>query len=115
MLEKIIEELAELIEYKRRYESAQKDKQTMSDMLYDYMLKEYEATPYEERCKKFHDYSCKHCKNQDYCLMLFKNEYPEDILMPVKSDRAWIPPRKGCTDKYKSEVYKNWLESEVEE
>ena len=96
MLEKIIEELTELIEYKRRYESAQKDKQTMSDMLYDYMLKEYEATPYEERCKKFHDYSCKHCKNQDYCLMLFKNEYPEDIRMPVKSDRAWIPPRKGC-------------------
>ena len=96
MLEKIIEDLTELIEYKRRYESAQKDKQTMSDMLYDYMLKEYEATPYEERCKKFHDYSCKHCKNQDYCLMLFKNEYPEDILIPVKSDRAWIPPRKGC-------------------
>jgi hypothetical protein len=96
MLEKIIEELTELIAYKRRYESAQKDKQTMSDMLYDYMLKEYEATPYEERCKKFHDYSCIHCKNQDYCLMLLKNEYPEDILMPVKSDSAWIPPRKGC-------------------
>ena len=96
MLEKIIEELTELIAYKRRYECAQKDKQKMSDILYDYMLKEYEITPYEERCKKFHNDSCKHCRYEDCCLISFKNEYPDDILMPVKSDRAWIPPRKGC-------------------
>lgn len=96
MLEKLIEELSELSEYKRRYESAQKDKQTMSDLLYDYMLKEYEATPYKERCKKFSEQSCKHCRNEDYCLMYFNNEFPKDILMPIKSDKAWIPATKSC-------------------
>lgn len=96
MLEKLIEELAELSEYKRRYESAQKDKQTMSDMLYEYMLKEYEATPYKERCKKFYENSCRHCRKEEYCLMSFKNEFPQDILVPIKSDKAWIPKRKTC-------------------
>ena len=96
MLEKIIEELSELVEYKRRYESAQKDKQTMSDMLYDYMLKEYEETPYEERCKMFFKHMCKGCRNQDYCLMYFNNELPKDILMPIKSNKAWVPSTKSC-------------------
>ena len=53
MLEEFIEDMNELINYKKKYESAMNDKQTMSDELYKLMTKEYENTSYEDRCKQY--------------------------------------------------------------
>lgn len=96
MIKELIVELQELQEYKRRYESAKEDKQEMSDLLYEYMMKEYEATPYKERCNKHIKEICNDCWGRDDCQ--FKHILPEDIGMPIKSDRAWIPATKICGD-----------------
>lgn len=42
MVEELIKELNELQEYKKKYECVQKEKQKMSDLLYEYMMREYE-------------------------------------------------------------------------
>ena len=48
MVEELIKQLQELQEYKYKYECALKDKQTMSELLYDYMMQEYEVTSKEK-------------------------------------------------------------------
>lgn len=73
-----------------------KDKQTMSDLLYEYRLKEYESKTYEERCKDHLDCTCSACRYRDGCEL--KNNFPEDIRKPVPSDKAWIPGYKTCDD-----------------
>lgn len=92
MLEQLIKELEELKEYKKEYEYAIKDKQTMSEMLYEYMMKEYENTTYEERVCKFRQDTCEHCRFGDGCNL----ELPDDIMKPIPSDKAWIPAKKTC-------------------
>ena len=94
MITELIKELNELEEYKHEYEYAQKDKQTMSDLLYDYMIKEYEATSYGERCDKYIKNICKDCIGRDGCQL--QHTLPEDIGIPIKSDKAWIPATKSC-------------------
>lgn len=93
MIEELIKELSELQEYKKKYKSAQKDKQNMSDLLFEYMMKEYENTSYEDRCTQQIDRQCSACRSNDYCSM---NGFPEDIGIPIKSDKAWIPSVKSC-------------------
>ena len=48
MIEQLIKDLEEILQYKDKYEHAMKDKQTMSNLLYEYMMKEYENTTKEE-------------------------------------------------------------------
>lgn len=91
MLDEFIEEIEKLKSYKTKYEYAMAERQRMSDLLYDYMLKEYEATPYEERCKQYIDGWC------GCCLHDCKNpNLPDNILMPIPNDNAWIPVKKTC-------------------
>lgn len=98
MVEKLMKELIELQNYKKKYEYAQKDKQTMSDKLYEYMMREYENTSYEDRCKEHIEKTCSSCRYRFYDCNL-QNSFPEDIWKPVESDKAWIPDRKSC-DKF---------------
>lgn len=95
MIEELIKELTELQSYKQKYEYAQKDKQTMSDKLYEYMMKEYENTSYEDRCKEHIEKTCSACRYRFYDCNL-QNKFPVDIWKPVESDKAWIPDRKSC-------------------
>ena len=95
MLDELLKEIEVLRSYKNLYECALSDKQTMSDMLYEYMTKEYENTLYEDRCKSYIENNCSCCRHRLYGCD-YQNNLPEDILQPVPSDRAWIPPRKNC-------------------
>lgn len=92
MVEELIKELNELQEYKYKYECAQKDKQTMSDELYEYMKREYENMGREERIISHHAEFCNCCRYESYCTI----SLPEDIWEPVPSNKAWIPARKVC-------------------
>ena len=58
MLEQLLEEINELKKYKERYELAERDKERMSEMLYDYMMKEYESMTKEERIEKYKKECC---------------------------------------------------------
>lgn len=95
MIEELIKELIELQSYKQKYEYAQKDKQTMSDKLYEYMMKEYENTSYEDRCKEHIEKTCSSCRHRFYDCDL-QNNFPKDIWKSVESNKAWIPGRKSC-------------------
>ena len=81
MLEQLIKELEELKEYKKQYEYAIKGKQTMSEMLYEYMMIEYQNTTYVERVSKFKQDTCKCCRFRDCCNI----ELPDDIMKPIPS------------------------------
>lgn len=92
MINELIKELNELLEYKDKYEMATKDKQRMSDELLKYMNKEYENQTYEERCKLYKEETCKCCRYNDYCPYLL----PQDISKPIPSDMGWIPAKISC-------------------
>ena len=49
MLQEFINNINELIEYKKKYEHAVKDKQRMSDALYEIYLEKYNNQTSEER------------------------------------------------------------------
>lgn len=92
MLDELLKDINELKEYKKKYEYALKDKQTMSELLYDYMMREYESMTREEKVLVHQTNSCSACRHRDYCSI----ELPEDIWKPIPSDKAWIPARKSC-------------------
>ena len=95
VLEEFIEDMNELINYKKKYESAMNDKQTMSDELYKLMTKEYENTSYEDRCKQYIEHECSCCRYRIYGCD-YQDNLPKDILQPIPSNKAWIPARKSC-------------------
>lgn len=105
MLDELIKEINELKKYKRNCECHEKDKKRMSDLLYEYMVKEFKKKDYETRVKEHIQEQCKDCmwfygENRE-CKWLkgTPNErLPENILEPVKSDKAYIPGRKICED-----------------
>lgn len=92
MLEKLIKEINELYEYKQKYEYAIKDKQRMSDFLFELMTEKYNSTSYDERKSYYKKTQCKDCRYRDYCDL----EIPENIGEPIKSDKAWIPATTSC-------------------
>ena len=92
IIDELIKELQELQEYKKKYESAMKDKQAMSDLLYDYKLKEYNSKSYEDRCKEHIEKTCSACRYCDGCEL--KNHFPVNIRKPIPSDKAWIPGKQ---------------------
>ena len=92
ILDRVLNEINELKEFKRLYESQKKDKQRMSDKLYELMMYKYNNTSYNERLLNFQEETCRYCRYEDYC----KIEIPEDILKPIKSENAWISSTKSC-------------------
>lgn len=92
MLEELLKELEELRKYKERYEIALQEKERMSKMLYEFMIKEYESTTKEERICKYKKEYCKSCRYNYDCNV----ELPEEILKPIPSEIAWIPGKIQC-------------------
>lgn len=92
MLDKILEEINELKKYKERYELAERDKERMSEMLYDYMTKEYNSMTKEERMAKFKEENCAHCRYRGWDCKI-----PDNVMQPVRSKDAWIPGKVGCS------------------
>ncbi len=92
MIDEFINEIKELQEYKEKYSCATTDKQYMSDLLYEYMTKEYERMSKQQRIEKYEEDCCKCCRRRSYCTL----DLPDDIYKPVKSDKAWVPGRVGC-------------------
>lgn len=92
MIDELIQELNELLEYKDKYEMAMKGKQRMSDELLKYMNTEYENQTYEERYELYKKEICKCCRYNNCCDYLL----PKDILKPVPSDKGWIPAKISC-------------------
>lgn len=101
MLDELLKEIAELREYKNKYESAMKEKQAMSNLIYGYMMTEYEGLSKEDRILKYKKEFCANCKYENDC----DCKLPDDICKPIPSDNAWIPEivicgrtRKLCDD-----------------
>ena len=99
MLEDLLKEIQELQEYKRKYECALKDKQAMSDKLYEYMMDEYNKTPYEEREKYHINQRCRCCRWKPFGECKCDKKLPEDIGIPTLSNNACFPQKKSC-DKF---------------
>ena len=93
MLDQLLEEINELKNYKKLYESQKTDKERMSKLLYEFMLEKYNNTPYEERVEIFKNETCKCCRNYYYCQV---EELPEDIMKPIPSCNSWMPGTKSC-------------------
>ena len=96
MLEELIKEVKELQEYKQKYECAQKDKQKMSNLLYNYMLSEYRNITYEENVRLYKDEWCRCCRYKSNCNKVIDGEFSKTIRKPVRSDNGYIPGREGC-------------------
>lgn len=91
-LESLIDEINELKDYQKLYESQKKDKAKMSEMLFELMIEKYNNTSYEERVKQFNKETCSCCRGMNYC----DRKLPEDIMKPIPSDKSWIPATKSC-------------------
>lgn len=94
MLNDLLKEIQELQEYKHKYKCALKDKQNMSNLLFELMTEKYNNTSFEERKKYYIKSMCDACRFSDYCNV----ELPKNIGEPIKSDKAWIPATKTCGD-----------------
>lgn len=94
MLEELLKELNELRAYKSLYETAIKEKERMSALLYEYMIREYNRMSYTERAAEFKKETCCSCRYRDNC----HSDLPLDIMRPVQSEDAWIPGTIGCRD-----------------
>lgn len=91
MIDELILEINELKDIKKKYEFALKDKQKMSDLLYELMSEKYDNLPYEERAEWHKKEMCNHCK-YDGC----GRELADDIGCVLPSEKAWIPSRICC-------------------
>ena len=105
IIEKVIKEYKELKEYKRKYESQKIDKEKMSEALYEFELKEYKNTTYEQRVKKHIEENCKDCRyfygENRHCKWLEgtpKERLPKDILKPIQTKENYFPGHKICED-----------------
>lgn len=94
IIENLIEELKSLEEVKKKYEYVEEAKKVMSDMLLDYMKKEYDKSTYSERCAKYNHEICKDCFHRHGCVI--KNDLPKNILEPIPSNNNYIPARRTC-------------------
>ena len=94
MLDEFIKDINELIEYKKKYEYILKDKQKMSDALYELYLEKYNNQSFEERRQLFVKDTCGCCKYYFDC----DKHLSKNVLMPIKSDTGWFPSRVGCDE-----------------
>lgn len=93
MLDELLKEINALKQYKEKYESANKDKEKMSELLYEYMMKEYESMTKEERFAKYKNECCSCCR-YNVC----NYNLPDNIMKPIPSKEAWIPARVRCSE-----------------
>ena len=105
IIEKMIEEYKELKKYKKECEHLKVDKKKMADALFDFELKEYHNTSYEDRVKKYQKEFCQYCRyfygKNNECKWLEgtpNNRLPDDILKPIRHDTDFFPAHKGCKD-----------------
>lgn len=94
MLEELIKEINELRDYKIKYESLEEDKRRMSDKLFELMMEKYNNQSYQERVEIFKKEGCRDCRYKYNCDL--KDNLPQDIWIPIESDKAWIPAMKSC-------------------
>ena len=92
MLNEFINEIKELQKYKEKYLYAEKDKERMSDLLYEYMMREYKRMSKQKRIEKYEEECCKCCRYREYCNF----DFPQNIYQPIQSNNAWIPGSVGC-------------------
>lgn len=91
-IDELIDEIQELKKQSLELKNLKEDKKKMADKLYEYELKEYENTTIDERKEKYFNEMCRNCRH--YCES--KDVLPDDINMPVKTDRDYFPAHKGC-------------------
>jgi hypothetical protein len=96
MLEDFIKDIQELIEYKKKYEDAMVARQRMSDALYELYLEKYNNQTFEERKEKYIKEQCKDCRSSWYGCK--HDIIPDNVGMSIRSDRAWVPARVGCSE-----------------
>ena len=92
MLQELVDEINKLLEYKQKYEHAERDKKSMSNLLFEFMLKEYDSKTYEERCSEYKKIVCRTCRYREDC----EFELPKNIWEPIQSDKNWIPGKQTC-------------------
>lgn len=80
-----------LKDIKKKYEFALKDKQKMSDLLYELMSEKYDNLSYEERVEWHKKELCINCRYYG-C----GRELADDIGCVIPSETAWIPSRICC-------------------
>lgn len=95
MLNEFIEEINRLQKIEKENEYLKKDKQRMSDKLYELMMNEYNLKSYEQRCNEHKNLNCSCCRFNSYCDIQLN--LPENILMPIPSDCGWFPSLTGCS------------------
>lgn len=95
MIDELISEINELKNYKKKYESTLKDKQAMSDLLYDLMSEKYNNLSYEERIEWHKKEMCNHCRYYP-CVSKLSDKLPDDVGCVIPSEKAWIPSRVCC-------------------
>lgn len=93
MLEQLLNEIEELKKYKEKYEHAEKDKERMSDYIYEEELNKFKEKVYEVRANIYREDICKCCRFNDGCNL--KDCLPEDIGEPIKN-KGWMPGYKTC-------------------
>lgn len=93
-IDEIIKELQDLKQKEQELECLKKDKKKMADKLYEYELKEYQNTTIDERKERYFNEMCKHCR---HCCEN-KDELPDDINMPVRTDNDYFPAHKSCKE-----------------
>lgn len=94
MLDELLDEIAELKEYKTRYEFQKKDKERMSEELYKLMKEKYDLTPVSERIEFYKKDMCRCCRSG--CFGNCTVGIPDNIGEPIPSDKAWIPATRTC-------------------
>lgn len=93
MLEELLNEIKELKEYKKKYESAEKDMEAMSQYIYENELEKWKNKAYAFRVIEYQESMCKSCRFYDGCDI--KEHLPEDIGKPTENKR-WFPGQKAC-------------------
>lgn len=91
IISSFIKEIEDLNNFKKLYESQKKDKERMSEEIYDLMMYKFDTLTYEDRVSEYKKEFCRCCR-YNWCNM----DIPSDILKPIKSDKGWIPARKFC-------------------
>jgi len=94
MLDDFLKEIEELKEYKDKYESQKKDKKRMSDELFILMTEKYNNMTYQQRVDEYKKDMCKCCRYEYNCEI----KLPDNILMPIPSDKEWIPAKISCKE-----------------
>lgn len=93
MLEEILKEIEELKEYKKKYECAEKDKERMSEYIYENELEKWKNKTYISKVKEYQENNCKDCR---FCFGCdIKTHLSEDIGKPIKN-KGWFPGKKMC-------------------